>query len=168
VVDTVILETTFGDIEIELDWDKAPITVENFLNYVSLAHYDGTVFHRVISDFMVQSGGFTEDGTQKKVLAPIKLESDNGLKNNRGTVAMARTMIPDSATSQFFINVKDNIFLNARPGVPGYAVFGYVTKGMDVVDKIRKVPTTTKHGMKDWPVDDIIIKKAILKEQQSI
>ena len=162
-MNNVILETNKGNIEIELDSAKAPITVENFINYVKKGHYDGTVFHRVIDDFMIQGGGFTPDGQQKPTDAPIKLESNNGLTNNLGTIAMARTMIQDSATSQFFINIKDNDFLNYAPGNPGYAVFGKVVSGMEVVNQIKSVKTTTKNGMGDWPVEDIIIEKAYIK-----
>ncbi len=159
----VILETNKGNIEIELSQDKAPITVENFINYVNKGHYDGTIFHRVINDFMIQGGGFTPDGQQKSTDAPIKLESNNGLTNNLGTIAMARTGIPDSATSQFFINIKDNDFLNYAPGNPGYAVFGKVVSGMEIVNQIKSVKTTTKNGMGDWPVEDIIIEKAYIQ-----
>ncbi len=161
----VVLETSKGNIEIELDAGNAPITVENFLGYVNSGFYDGTVFHRVIPNFMVQGGGFTPDGTQKPTNPAIKLESDNGLKNNRGTVAMARTNQPDSATSQFFINVVDNAFLDYAPGNDGYAVFGKVVSGMDVVDEIKEVPTTVKFKFyADWPVEDVIIEKAYVKE----
>jgi cyclophilin family peptidyl-prolyl cis-trans isomerase len=157
----VVMETSQGTIKIELFEDKAPITVKNFLNYVDKKHYDGTIFHRVIEDFMVQGGGFDKDQSEKKTDPPIKNESTNGLKNERGTVAMARTPKPDSATSQFFINVKGNDFLdkeNARDMV-GYCVFGRVIEGMDVVDKIRKVKTGAK-GMfdRDCPQEDVIIK----------
>lgn len=161
----VVLETSKGNIEIELDSEHAPVTVENFLGYVNSGFYDGTVFHRVIPNFMVQGGGFTPDGTQKHTNPAIKLESDNGLKNTRGTVAMARTNNPDSATSQFFINVVDNPFLDYAPGNDGYAVFGKVVSGMDVVDEIKDVPTTVKFKFyADWPVEDVIIGKAYVKE----
>jgi len=156
-METAIIKTSMGDIEIELDRAKAPITVENFINYANAKHYDGTVFHRVINDFMIQGGGFIADGTQKTTEAPIKLESQNGLNNDKYTVAMARTNVPDSATSQFFINVKANDFLNYAPGNDGYAVFGKVISGQDVVDKIEAVKTTTKNGMGDWPEEDVII-----------
>ncbi len=159
----VILETNKGNIEIELYPNKSPLTVENFINYVKKGHYDGTVFHRVINDFMIQGGGFTPDGNQKPVDLPIKLESNNGLTNDLGTIAMARTMIQDSATSQFFINVKDNDFLNYAPGNPGYAVFGKAVSGMEIVNQIKSVKTITKNGMGDWPVEDIIIEKAYIK-----
>jgi len=156
----VKLETNVGDIVIELYPDKAPITVENFINYVEAGHYDGLVFHRVIPGFMIQGGGFDENGQEKRTNPPIKLESDNGLKNDEGTIAMARTMVSDSATSQFFINVKDNDFLNYAPGNPGYAVFGKVVEGMDVVNNIEGAATTIKNGMKDWPITEIKIIKA--------
>ena len=159
----VILETNKGNIEIELYPNKSPLTVVNFINYVKKGHYDGTVFHRVINDFMIQGGGFTPDGNQKPVDLPIKLESNNGLTNDLGTIAMARTMIQDSATSQFFINVKDNDFLNYAPGNPGYAVFGKAVSGMEIVNQIKSVKTITKNGMGDWPVEDIIIEKAYIK-----
>lgn len=159
----VVLETTMGNIEIELDKTNAPITVENFLSYVKEGHYDGTVFHRVISSFMIQGGGFTADGNQKKTHAPIKLESQNGLNNTRGTIAMARTSVPNSATSQFFINVADNDILNYAPGNDGYAVFGKVVAGMDVVKKIKTVPTGSS-PMPDWPVENVVINKAYVKK----
>ena len=139
----VIMKTSMGTIKVELYPDKAPITVKNFLSYVNEKFYDNTVFHRVIKNFMVQGGGFTSTDPikQKKVKDPIKIESDNGLKNDKGTIAMARTNDPNSATSQFFINVVDNAFLNFSPGNPGYTVFGRVIEGMDVVDRIREVKT---------------------------
>ena len=133
-----------GTITLELDDAKAPITVKNFIDYVKAGHYNGTIFHRVIDGFMIQGGGFTQAMDQKKTNAPIKNEASNGLSNKRGTIAMARTMVVDSATSQFFINLVDNDFLNFRAPTPqffGYAVFGKVTDGMDVVDKIAKVKT---------------------------
>ena len=160
----VVLETSLGSIEIELNIEKAPITVENFLNYVITGAYDETVFHRVIDGFMIQGGGFTTDGKKKSTNPPIKLESNNGLLNEVGTIAMARTNIPDSATNQFFINIKDNSFLNYSPTSPGYAVFGKVVKGMDVVNTIKRVQTAVKNGMNDWPVDDVLIKKVFLKK----
>ena len=153
----VIMKTSEGEIIIELYLDKAPITVENFLTYVDEGFYDGTVFHRVISNFMIQGAGFNENGSENRTHSPIKLESTNGLSNDKGTIAMARTMIPDSATSQFFINTNDNDFLNYGTRDEGYAVFGEVVEGIDVVEKIGKVQTTTKHGMGDWPVKEIII-----------
>lgn len=156
----VKLETSKGNIVLELDAENAPITVDNFLKYVEDGHYENTVFHRVIGDFMIQGGGFTPEGIQKETREPIKLESGNGLKNNKGTVAMARTSAPDSATSQFFINTADNDFLNKGARDDGYAVFGKVIEGMDIVEAIEKSPTTTKNGMKDWPIEDILIIKA--------
>ena len=160
----VVIETSKGNIEIELNQEKAPISVKNFLNYVKNNHYDGTVFHRVISNFMIQGGGFTPDGEQKPVDNPIKLESNNGLKNDEGTIAMARTNIPDSATSQFFINVKGNDLLNYAPGNDGYAVFGKVISGMEVVNTIKAASTGTKFGMQDWPTEDVVITKVYLKK----
>ena len=164
---TVIIETSKGSITVELDAEKAPITVKNFLAYVDDGHYTDTVFHRVIKGFMIQGGGFTQDIDQKPTKPPIKIESANGLKNNRGTLAMARTMIPDSATSQFFINHKDNDFLNYKAPTQqgyGYAVFGRVTEGMDVVDAIAEVATGTRKGMGDVPVEAVVIKKISRKE----
>ncbi len=159
---TVKLATTEGDIVIELDAGKAPKSVANFMQYVKSGHYDGTVFHRVISTFMIQGGGMTPDLKEKPTKPPIPLESRNGLANVRGSVAMARTSDPGSATSQFFINVKDNDFLNqpqSRDG-NGYAVFGKVVSGMDVVDKIKATPT----GPGDVPISPIIIKKATVEK----
>ncbi|MBL8304595.1 MAG: peptidyl-prolyl cis-trans isomerase [Ideonella sp.] len=158
----VRLVTTQGDIVLELDAAKAPKTVENFLQYVKSGHYKGTVFHRVIDNFMIQGGGLTTDLVQKPTRPPIPLESRNGLVNATGTVAMARTAIPDSATSQFFINLKDNAFLdaaNARDG-NGYAVFGKVVEGMDVVDKIRALPTQAKGPHQNVPVQTVTITEA--------
>ncbi len=158
---TVVMETTLGNIEIELNAAKAPITVENFLSYVDAKFYDGTIFHRVIPNFMVQGGGFTADMEQKPTKAPIKNEANNGLKNSRGTIAMARTMIVDSATAQFFINTVDNNFLNFSAPNPrgyGYAVFGEVVEGMDVVDQISATKTGFKAGMQDVPTTPIVIK----------
>ena len=161
----VRLATSLGEILIELDAAKAPKTVQNFTTYVKAGQYDGTVFHRVIDGFMVQGGGFTPALVQKPTRAPIKLEADNGLSNQRGTVAMARTSVPDSATSQFFINLTDNSRLDAAnmPDHTGYAVFGKVVDGMDVVDKIRKVATATKNGMANVPVEAVLITKATLE-----
>ena len=159
----VVLETTLGAIELELNPEKAPITVSNFVQYVEEGFFNGTVFHRVIPEFMIQGGGFLPNMTQKDAGDPIKLESDNGLKNDRGTVAMARTSDPDSATSQFFINLIDNDFLNRRSGVDGYAVFGEVVTGMDVVDKIGAVRTGSKGPYQDWPVRDVVIEGAYVK-----
>ncbi|MFC2163056.1 peptidylprolyl isomerase [Candidatus Altiarchaeota archaeon] len=161
--DVVVLKTTKGEITIGLDGEKAPITVKNFIEYVESGHYDGTVFHRVIPTFMIQGGGFTSDARQKKTRTPIRLESTNGLSNKRGTIAMARTNEPNSATSQFFINVVDNDNLDNSPGNPGYAVFGQVISGMDVVERIRTVKTTTRGFHRDWPEDDIVIEQAYVK-----
>jgi peptidyl-prolyl cis-trans isomerase A (cyclophilin A) len=156
----VVLETSLGSIEIELDAEKAPISTANFLAYVDSGHYDGTVFHRVIPDFMVQGGGFDDSMTQKPTKAPIKNEANNGLKNVRGTVAMARTNVVDSATSQFFINLKDNDFLNHGGRDFGYAVIGKVSAGMDVVDKIAAVRTANRGMHQDVPVEPVKIVKA--------
>lgn len=157
----VKLQTSMGDIVIELDEQKAPITCINFLAYVKEGFYDGTVFHRVIPKFMIQGGGMTVDLAQKPTLASIKNESTNGLKNDRGTIAMARTDNPDSATSQFFINLVNNTFLDyASAAKPGYAVFGKVVEGMDIVDKIAAVQTTTKGMNQNVPVTPIIIQSA--------
>ena len=158
----VKLETSKGDIVIELYPEYSPVTVDNFLSYVEDGSYDGTVFHRVIDGFMIQGGGFTIDGDEKETNAPIELESDNKLSNERGTIAMARTSVPDSATNQFFINVADNDFLNYAPGNDGYAVFGRVVEGMEIVDSIKGVKTTVKNGMQDWPVEDVVILKAMI------
>ena len=158
----VKLATTAGDIVIELDAAKAPKSVDNFVQYVKAGHYNGTIFHRVIANFMIQGGGMGADRAEKSTRAPIPLENRNGLVNTRGTVAMARTMDPNSATAQFFINVKDNDFLNAaqsRDG-NGYAVFGKVVSGMDVVDKIRNAPT----GPGDFPNEPVVIKQATLEK----
>lgn len=161
----VILTTSHGEIVLELDPKNAPISTENFVAYVKSGHYDGTVFHRVIDSFMIQGGGHTADLGKKTTNKPIKNEWQNGLKNTKGTVAMARLGgNPDSATSQFFINTVDNAFLD-RPQSDGaaYAVFGKVISGMDVVEKIRKVKTTTKQGMGDVPVEPVTIMQAQLK-----
>ena len=162
----VLLNTSMGDIVIELDAAKAPKTVENFLQYVKDGHYNGTIFHRVIDNFMIQGGGMTPDLKEKPTRPPIPLESRNGLKNDRDTVAMARTNVPDSATSQFFINVKNNDFLNAAqsPDGNGYAVFGTVVSGMDVVDKIRAVSTTTQGMNQNVPAKPVIIQKATVQK----
>ena len=156
------IETSMGSITVELDDEKAPITVKNFLDYAASGHYDGTIFHRVIDGFMIQGGGFTKAMDQKPTRAPIKNEAANGLTNKRGTIAMARTMVVDSATSQFFINLVDNDFLNFRAPTPqyyGYAVFGKVTDGMDVVDKIAKVKTGFAGPHQNVPEEPIVIKK---------
>ncbi|MEY4748638.1 MAG: hypothetical protein RIQ60_852 [Pseudomonadota bacterium] len=161
----VKLATTMGDIVIELDAAKAPKSVANFVQYVKDGHYDGTIFHRVINNFMIQGGGFGPAMHEKPTRGPIVLESGNGLANTRGTVAMARTMVPNSATAQFFINVKDNAFLdkaNSQDG-NGYAVFGKVVAGMDVVDKIKAVPTTTRAPHGNVPIDPVVINKATLE-----
>lgn len=158
--DMVIIKTSMGDITVKLAADKAPLTVANFLNYVDAGHYNGTIFHRVIAGFMIQGGGFDANMRQKPTKAPIKNEAANGLQNKRGTLAMARTAVVDSATSQFFINVVDNGFLDFRAPNPqafGYCVFGEVVKGMDVVDKIRKTPTGVKAGMGDVPLETVEI-----------
>jgi peptidyl-prolyl cis-trans isomerase A (cyclophilin A) len=160
----VKLATSMGDIVIELDAAKAPKTVDNFVQYVKAGQYNGTIFHRVISGFMIQGGGFAPDMSEKSTRAPIALEAQTGLKNDRGTVAMARTNDPDSATAQFFINVVDNAMLNANGPGNGYAVFGKVVQGMDVVDKIRAVKTTRKPPYSDVPAEPVIIKKATLEK----
>ena len=159
----VILTTNFGDISIELDAEKAPVTVANFLEYVNSGFYDGTIFHRVINGFMIQGGGFDASMKQKATNDPIKNEANNGPSNDIYTIAMARTMVPDSATAQFFINVKDNDFLNfSSPTTQGwgYCVFGKVVAGMDVVDKIKTVATGNRGGHQDVPVEPVIIEKA--------
>jgi peptidyl-prolyl cis-trans isomerase A (cyclophilin A) len=155
---TVIMETSEGNIEIELFADKAPISVSNFLAYADSGFFANTIFHRVIPRFMIQGGGFGETLIQKPTKAPIKNEAANGLKNERGTLAMARTSVVDSATSQFFINIAQNDFLNHGGRDFGYAVFGKVSAGMDVVDKIAAVQTGTKNGMGDVPVKAVVIK----------
>ena len=162
----VALNTNYGRIVLDLNAEKAPKTVANFVSYVRSGHYNGTIFHRVIDGFMIQGGGFTPDMQQKPTRAPIPLESRNGLSNVRGTLAMARTNVPDSATSQFFINVKDNGFLDAArsPDGNGYAVFGKVTQGMDVVDKIRKVETTQRGPYGDVPVQAVVIKQVTIEK----
>ena len=154
------IETSLGTITLELDDEKAPVTVKNFIDYAKAGHYDGTIFHRVIDGFMIQGGGFDRSMNQKPTNAPIKNEAANGLKNNRGTIAMARTMIVDSATSQFFINLVDNDFLNFRAPNPqgyGYCVFGKVIEGMDVADAIVSVPTTSRGMHRDVPQENIVI-----------
>ena len=156
----VIIHTTFGDIKLELDAEKAPKTVANFLNYAGEGYYDGTIFHRVIDNFMIQGGGFDTDMQQQACGDPVDNEADNGLKNDFGTVAMARTTDPHSATAQFFINVKDNDFLNHSGKNMqgwGYTVFGKVIEGSEVLDKIRAVATGSSNGHQDVPVDPIII-----------
>ena len=161
------IETSMGTITVELDDAKAPITVKNFIDYTQAGHYDGTIFHRVIDGFMIQGGGFTKDMNQKETRAPIKNEAANGLKNARGTLAMARTMVVDSATSQFFINLVDNDFLDYRgpdPRMFGYAVFGKVTDGMEVVDRIAKVKTGFAGPHQNVPEEPVIIRKVHLVE----
>jgi len=164
----VKLNTNFGTITLELFADKAPVTVENFLNYVKDGFYDGTIFHRVINGFMIQGGGMEPGMKEKAAKAPIKNEADNGLSNERGTIAMARTMEPHSASAQFFINVKDNKFLDHRSPTPdgwGYAVFGRVVDGMDVVDKIKEVQTGNAGFHQDVPVEDVILESAEITEE---
>jgi cyclophilin family peptidyl-prolyl cis-trans isomerase len=153
-------ETTLGTFTIELFEQDAPVTTRNFLEYVDAGHFDGTVFHRIIPGFVVQGGGLTADMKQKATRAPIRNEADNGLKNRRGTLSMARTNDPHSATSQFFINLVDNASLNPGRGGAGYAVFGHVTEGMDVVDKMAAAKTGNKSGHQDVPVTPIEVKSA--------
>ncbi len=160
----VIISTSKGDIKVELFKNEAPVTVENFLSYANDGFYDGTIFHRVIPNFMVQGGGFTPDFAQKPTKAPIKNEANNGLKNDRGTLAMARTQVVDSATSQFFVNVVDNDFLNNGARDFGYAVFGKVVDGMDVVDAIAAVPTSNKGMHGDVPTEDVVIESVKVVE----
>lgn len=164
----VELETTMGNIVIELNQEKAPNTVANFLEYVKSGHYDGTIFHRVIDGFMIQGGGMDANMTEKSTSAPIQNEADNGLKNEVGTIAMARTSDPHSATAQFFINVKDNSFLNFSGKNPqgwGYAVFGKVTEGMDIVNKIKGVPTGKYGFHADVPTTPVVITHAKVIEK---
>ena len=156
----ILFETSLGDFTIELLEKEAPTTVENFFKYVDSEFFDGTIFHRVIPGFVIQGGGFTEDMSQKRTNPPIKNEADNGLKNLRGTLSMARTNDINSARSQFFVNLKDNDFLDHSRGNFGYAVFAKVTKGMDVVDKIAAVKTSRKRGHDDVPVDAVSVKSA--------
>ncbi|UFS68595.1 peptidyl-prolyl cis-trans isomerase [Geomonas sp. RF6] len=163
----VLMETSMGNVKIELFKDKAPISVRNFLSYVKDQYYDGTIFHRVINGFMVQGGGMDENMQQKKTKFAIKNEATNGLSNKRGTLAMARTAVVDSATSQFFINLVDNAFLDHSGKSPdryGYAVFGQVVEGMDVVDAIRTVKTGNKGGHSDVPVEPVFIKSVKVEE----
>ena len=162
----VKLQTSMGDIILELDKEKAPVTSENFLAYVQGSFYDGTIFHRVIPNFMIQGWGFTPDTAEKKTNPPITNEASNGFKNDRGTIAMARTSNPHSATSQFFINLVDNDFLNYSTQNPGYAVFGKVIEGMDVVDKIAKVKTAKKGPHENVPVEPVIIESAKIYSEQ--
>jgi peptidyl-prolyl cis-trans isomerase B (cyclophilin B) len=163
----VIIRTTFGEIKLELDAEKAPKTVANFLNYARDGYYDGTIFHRVIDNFMIQGGGFDTDMQQKASGDPVENEADNGLKNDFGTIAMARTSDPHSATAQFFINVKDNDFLNHSGKNMqgwGYTVFGKVIEGSEVLDKIRGVPTASRKGHQDVPTDPVIIESVLIVE----
>ncbi len=156
----VVIKTSKGDVEVELFQDKAPVSVKNFLSYVDKGQYKGTIFHRVIDGFMIQGGGFDKDMKEKSTDKPIKNEADNGLKNEVGTLAMARTQIVDSATAQFFINVTDNVFLDHRAKNDagyGYAVFGKVTSGMPVVNQIKGVKTTSKGPYQDVPVEPVVI-----------
>ncbi len=162
---TVNIETSIGNIVVEIDAEKAPISAKNFIDYVNSGFYDGTIFHRVIPGFMAQGGGFDKDFNQKSVKDSIKNEADNGLKNTRGTLAMARTPDPDSATAQFFINLKNNSFLDFKSKTPqgwGYAVFGRVTEGMEVVDKMAEQPTGSHGQHQDVPKTQIVITKATL------
>lgn len=161
----VLLKTNFGNIKLEMFADKAPKTVENFLSYVEDGHYDGTIFHRVINGFMIQGGGFEPGMQQKETKAPVENEANNGVANDKYTVAMARTNMPHSATCQFFINVANNSFLNHTNESPsgwGYCVFAKVIEGEDVVDSIKGVDTTNRMGHGDVPVDDVIIESATL------
>jgi len=153
-------ETTLGNFTIEFFEKEAPVTVANFLKYIGDGFFDGTIFHRIVPGFVIQGGGFTEDMSQKKTLAPIKNEADNGLKNTRGSLSMARTSDVNSATSQFFVNLSDNAFLDHGPRDYGYAVFGRVTEGIETVDKIAKVKTGRRKGYQDAPLDDVIILSA--------
>lgn len=163
----ITLHTNHGDIKLELNAEKAPKTAANFESYVRKGFYDGVIFHRVINGFMIQGGGFEPGMVQKSTDAPIDNEADNGLLNEAGSIAMARTMDPHSASAQFFINVNDNSFLNHKSKTTegwGYAVFGKVVEGMDVVNKIKAVATTTRAGHQDVPVDDVIIESATIEE----
>ena len=163
----IVLHTTAGDITLELDFDNAPASSANFMEYAKTGHYDGTIFHRVINNFMIQGGGFESGMKQKNTGTPIENEADNGLKNNAGTIAMARTMDPHSATCQFFINVNDNAFLNHTSKDPqswGYAVFGKVTDGMDVVNSIKECDTGSMMGHQDVPLEDIVINSVTVTE----
>ena len=153
-------QTSLGDFFVELHNDDAPITTKNFMDYVTSGHFDGTVFHRVIPGFVIQGGGMTADMNQKKTRAPIKNESSNGLKNRRYSLSMARTQDPHSATSQFFVNLKDNTFLDPGPGNAGYAVFAHVIKGTEVVDQIAAVKTGSRGYHDDVPLEDVLIERA--------
>ncbi|TCO75687.1 peptidylprolyl isomerase [Chromatocurvus halotolerans] len=163
----ITIRTTFGEITLELDAERAPRTVENFIAYARSGHYDGTIFHRVINNFMIQGGGFDTDMKQRPTRDPIENEADNGLKNDFGTIAMARTMDPHSATAQFFLNVKDNDFLNHSGKTMqgwGYTVFGKIVSGEDVLEKIRNVPTTSRGGHQDVPKEAVIIESIVVDD----
>lgn len=160
--DTAVIRTTHGDITIELFSEESPVTVKNFRMYTENGFYDETIFHRVVDGHVIQGGGFTASGSQKETEEPIKNEAENGIKNLRGTVAMARTDVPDSATSQFFVNLADNEKLDHSEDNAGYAVFGKVIDGMKTVDKIESVETGFEHGLADWPAEDIVIKEIVL------
>jgi peptidyl-prolyl cis-trans isomerase B (cyclophilin B) len=163
----IVLHTNLGDIKLELDTEKAPKTSANFIEYVNKGFYDGVIFHRVINNFMIQGGGFEPGMVQKETDATIENEADNGLSNDNGTIAMARTMDPHSASAQFFINVKDNHFLNHTAKTTegwGYAVFGKVVEGMEVVDQIKAVSTTSRAGHQDVPAEDVVITSAEVVE----
>lgn len=163
----ITIRTTFGEITLELDAERAPRTVENFIAYARSGHYDGTIFHRVINNFMIQGGGFDTDMKQRPTRDPIENEADNGLKNDFGTIAMARTMDPHSATAQFFLNVKDNDFLNHSGKNMqgwGYTVFGKIVSGEDVLEKIRNVPTTSRGGHQDVPKEAVIIESIVVDD----
>jgi peptidyl-prolyl cis-trans isomerase A (cyclophilin A) len=153
----VNFETSHGNFTVELFPEQAPLTVENFLRYVDEGHFDGSIFHRIVPGFVIQGGGLSADFSSKKTHAPIKNEANNGLKNSRGTLSMARTSDINSATSQFFVNLKDNAFLDHGPRDYGYAVFGRVTQGMDVIDKIAAVRTGTRKGYQDAPLEDVVV-----------
>ena len=163
----ITLHTNHGDVVLALDFEKAPKTAANFLEYAKSGFYDGTIFHRVINGFMIQGGGFGTDGQQKTTREQIENEADNGLQNLNGTIAMARTMDPHSATAQFFINVADNAFLNHKSKSMqgwGYCVFGRVIEGMDVVEKIKAVATGSRGGHQDWPKEDVVIERVTVAE----
>ena len=163
----IVLHTNYGDIKIELNYEKAPVTAKNFETYVTSGHYDGTIFHRVINGFMIQGGGFDAEMQQKATNDPIENEADNGLSNEVGTLAMARTMDPHSASAQFFINVANNTFLNHTSKDMqgwGYCVFGKVIEGMEVVNQIKEVKTTSKAGHQDVPAEAVVIESAELIE----
>lgn len=165
----ITLHTNHGDIELELNFEKAPLSSANFAQYCKDGHYNGTIFHRVIGNFMIQGGGFEPGMKQKSTRDPINNEADNGLSNVNGSIAMARTMDPHSASAQFFINVKDNSFLNHTSRSSqgwGYAVFGKVTGGLEVVEKIKAVPTTSKSGHQDVPKEDVIIESVSVDESK--